>query len=291
VEISPGEKATLTHDLSILQSYANLYPESFTGLRIDGSRIRMAFADDLDRHRNAISATLHNPDALTFEEAPLSRRALQSIRAEVVGAWRNDHRQPLMGDGLGYSTVLVHLRPPFEGLAQELHRRYGDSLEITVGFKRFPPGGSSDAANYVKTPQEILVSRHIELKVGLIDDVVCAGDDLRGQVWLTNKRPQSINIETGAIASGGIRRPHCDQISGWFSGALSAAGVNLRLAPEECGPIALVVGTASCDSTDLYVPTPGLYEAVARVPVRVSSADGWKQEGEMLARGATLTVR
>jgi hypothetical protein len=291
VDVFPEQNAILRHDVRVLQSYGNLHPESFTGLRIDGSRIRMAFADDLEQHRTAISTTLRNPDALTLEEALYSREELQSIRAEIAGAWRDDPRQPLMGDGVGYSTASVHLRPPFARLAQELHRQYGEALEITIGFKRFPPQAALMLTNYAAAPQETLSTPHIGFHIELNENVVAAGDDVRGQVWLTNKGVDPIKIDSGSAAAGGIRRPDSDQMSGWFSGPLAGVGVTFRLAPKERGAIALVVGTASCEPTDLYVPSPGLYEVVARIRARVSSSDGAEQEGEMLAHSATLTLR
>jgi len=291
VDVSPEQNASLRHDVRVLQSYGNAHPESFTGLRIDGNKIRVAFARDLEQHRSAISTTLRNPDALTLEEAPNSRRELQSIGAEIAGVGRDDPRRPLMGHGVGYSTVSIRLRAPFERLAQELHRQYGDSIEITVGFKRFPPQASPTPTDCTTTSQEMLSTPQIELKIELRENTVAAGDDVHGQVWLINKGAKPVNIDTGSVAAGGIRRPDSDQVSGWFCGGLAGVGVNFLLAPEERGAIALAVGTASCEPTDLYVPSPGLYEVVARIRARVSFSDGENQEGEMLAHGATLMVR
>jgi len=273
-----------------MQSYAELHPESFTGLRVDGNRIMVAFTDQLDQHRNAIGSRLRNPNAVILEAAAHSRRELQAIRAEIAAVWRDDPRQPLMGDGVGYSKVSIRLRPPFERLAQELHRKYGESLEITIGFKRFPPLAAPLRTNRATTPQQTLLTPHMDLQIELSETVVAPGDDVRGQIWLTNMGAYPVKIDTDSLVAGGIRRAGADQLIGWFSGALGGVGVSFRLAPEERGAIALVVGTASCEPTPRFVPSPGLYEVVARIPARVSSSGDGSQDGDLLAQGATLTV-
>lgn len=291
MDADPEQGANLRRDVSIAQSYAQLHPESFTGLRIDGHTIRMAVTDELEQHRNAISRNLHDPETLILEQTAYSRRDLQAIRSQIVGAWRHDPRRPLMGDGVGYSSVKLGLKPRFESLAQDLDRQYGKALEITIGFKKFPPGATPTPMRHATPPQETLVAPHIELRIELTHDEVVSGEDARGQVWFSNKGEGIVNIDTGSIVAGGIRRPGSEQMSGWFSGMLAGVGRSFRLAPGERGAITLVVGTASCEASDVYLPSPGRYEVLAPVRARVSSSDDGNQDGEMLARGATLMLR
>jgi hypothetical protein len=111
------------------------HPEDFGGLRVSGELVIASFTSHLDEHLRGLQASVEHPELVRVELAqrPMAKR--EADAREIRQRLANDPRRPLQGNGPGQ----VRLRAPFESLAAQLHREFGASLKITLGFKPFPP--------------------------------------------------------------------------------------------------------------------------------------------------------
>lgn len=283
-------------DIAAVRAYAEAQTESFAGFRLggrDGTGLSVAFTGDPEPHRAALSAALRNPAGLVLDTAPYSRREMDSIRDELRSTLSAAPGRPMQGIGVGYMAVDLKLRAPCASLAAELSRRYGQSLEIVVGFKRFPPARPAAALSASRVPEPTFIAPELLLTIELerdSRDSVEAGEDVRGKVWIANGGRSEVLISTDSIVSGGVKRSDLDSMSGNCSGALAGTGAEFLLSPGERASLALVVGTACCEPNDLYVPAPGIYEVMAPVPLHLHNAASVPRR-QLVAKGATLTLR
>lgn len=179
------------------------------------------------------------------------------------------------------------MRAPFAELAADLHREYGDSLEITVGHKPFPAELRGDRQP-VPLPTPTVTVPGLELKVTVDEPHVAPGEDLEGRVIFANRGPHRVEGMTGVL-TGGVRRDGQDFLAGTFAGAITLQGYGIGLAPGSSRELPLIIGTASCLPDSSYVVPPGRYEVVAAVPFNQPDRPS-TQRPQLVARGAWLTV-
>lgn len=119
----------------IIRRYGAGHADTYGDLRWDDDHYVVSFTGALEEHRcnlRSLVAGLAEVEVVStrYPSAYLSE-VIDAVRAEFHG----DERRILSQSGPGHVT----LRAPFADIAAELHRRYGDALDITVGSKAFPP--------------------------------------------------------------------------------------------------------------------------------------------------------
>ncbi|MCW2523731.1 MAG: hypothetical protein JWO63_2066, partial [Frankiales bacterium] len=96
-----------------------------------------AWFTDPAAHETALRAVLEHPELVDFRIAPRSERARSAVRAEV-DALLGAHAGSWYGVGDRVSTISVSLAGSATELAAELHRRFGDAVEITIASFKYP---------------------------------------------------------------------------------------------------------------------------------------------------------
>jgi hypothetical protein len=267
------------------RDYVAGHPEVFGGLRVSGELVIVAFTSHLDEHLRGLRASVEHPELVRVELAQHPRTKLEADAREIRQRLANDPRRPLQGNGPGQ----VRLRAPFESLAADLHREFGASLQITVGFKPFPPEHIVDPQP-VPLPVPTLVMPGLALTIVTDSFRVVQGEDLRGHVVFHNRGSTDMADTTGGLLVGAVRADHDDDcIAGAHAGAIAWVGRHIQLSPGASTEVPLLIGTASRLPDTSYVVPPGRYEIIVAVGYRqlVPTPEG---RPLLVARGAWITV-
>lgn len=283
------------HDMEVVRAYGEEHGESFCGVRFEGEVIKVAFTEGLAAHAEALRSRLESPELLVVEGGTYSRRALEDTCAQIKRNWGDLSKEHYMSIGVSYTSVSVGLTATGVAAAKELHRRYGGVLDITVGFKPYPPGSHRTRLPPAGLPTASLPVAGLRLEIRLGSDVVSAGEDVRGEVRFWNDGRAKLLVDTGSIVAGGIRRPGAGEMSGGSASNLIGTGLMFTLKPGACRGIDLVVGTASCEPNADYVPKPGRYEVVVGIDATIIMGRGVigrgvERRGMLVASGAHLTL-
>lgn len=245
----------------LIQDYGKRHPESFGGVRWNDDHYVVSFTDRLDAHRTELRALVADPSMIEVDPAGYTGAYLRRIGEEIRAELRHDPRRVLRASGPGTVT----LRAPFAAVAADLHVRYGDALDITVGTKPFPPERIVDPP-LVRLPVSTIDLPDLVLDFDIGEATVAPGDDLSGTVTLTNQGRERLRFLSGA-AVGSIRQPGSDHLSGTFHGWMSSVGLNVDLQHAQSTDLPLIVGTTSCLPDRSYVVEPARYELVVAVSV------------------------
>lgn len=245
----------------IIRRYGAGHADTYGDLRWDDDHYVVSFTGALEEHRcnlRSLVAGLAEVEVVStrYPSAYLSE-VIDAVRAEFHG----DERRILSQSGPGHRT----LRAPFADIAAELHRRYGDALDITVGSKAFPPERITEFRT-VPLPISGVDLPQLAVELHLDSAAVAAGDDLRGTAALTNRGQDRLSFLTG-LMTGGVRHPGDDKPAGSFIGAVATVGLNVDLRHGQSRDVPVVIGTASCLPDRSYVVPAGAYEVVAALSV------------------------
>lgn len=132
----------------------------FGGIRVDGELVVVAFTADLEEHLRDLQASVEHPELVRVERAKYPVAKLEADIRAIHRQLQGDPRYPERGGSPGH----IRLRAAFAELAAELHREYGDALEITVGHKPFPPEKIGDR-QLVPIPTPAVTVPGLELTV------------------------------------------------------------------------------------------------------------------------------
>jgi hypothetical protein len=144
--------------------------------------------------------------------------------------------------------------------AEELHRQFGDALELTVGALPYPPdrrpsrppaaGPSHPPAPGQLDPQEIVA----ELAGPA---VVSSGHTLRHGLLLTNLTDHELQIATNGQVTAAVVDPNTGEVVGGSADPEVLPLIIFRVAPGQTGQVPLLIGTASSTPRLGYAIPPG----------------------------------
>jgi hypothetical protein len=153
----------------------------------------------------------------------------------------------------------ITLAPTAVAVAEDLHRRFGDSVRLTVGGLPYPPGREPDRSlGYLlrHPPGELLGQREAEVRLDGAA-TVRSGQTLRHGLLLRNLTDRVLPIATnGNLTAGGVD-PQTGQVVGGFAGAQTMPLIMFPVAPGNTERIPLVIGTASFRPDLGYAVPPG----------------------------------
>jgi hypothetical protein len=166
-------------------------------------------------------------------------------------------------------------QPPFHvGLASwatdtaaDLHRRFGDGVELRVGVLGYPdPWAAPVRSIEAKAPLDP-AEAVVELDG---PGVVRSGDFLRTGLLLTNVSDHDLTVNTNGQLTALVLDPRTSDVVGGFSGAQTLPSVRFDLRPGDRTTIPLLVGTTS------FVPDLGyrLPEGAWEMAADLRFADG-----------------
>lgn len=267
-----------------VRDYVADHADVFSGIRVDGSLVVVAFTADVEEHLRGLQASVEHPELVRVEQARYSEARLTADIQAVRRRLADDPRDPELGGGPGF----IQLRAPFGDLAAELHEKYGDALQVTVGHKPFPPEKIVDR-RAVPIPTPTVTVPGLELTITVDTPTVAAGEDAHGRVLFANRGQRRVEGMTGLLTAG-VRRESDEYMAGNFAGAVAFIGHPVRLAPGETKELGLIIGTASCLPDTSYVVPPGHYEVIATIPFNQAESQEASAHPFLVASGAWITV-
>lgn len=182
------------------------------------------------------------------------REALSRLRAEEPSALRGYPSLDREQAGPPYSIALAAWA---QDVAAELHRRFGEEVELTVGALPYPPGRSprrpvrpAREADPVLAPDEAEVD---------LDGpaVVRSGHTLHHGLLVRDRSGDGLAIATNGRVTAVVVDPATGDVVGGFAGAQTLPGVVFRVPPAGTERIPLLIGTASATEGLGYAVPPG----------------------------------
>jgi hypothetical protein len=139
----------------------------------------------------------------------------------------------------------IWLEPRATATAQDLHRQFGDDVELTVGALPYPPGRppprppAAGPAPGLLDPDEIAA----ELDGAA---VVSSGHTLRHGLLLRNRTGRDLQIATNGQVTAIVVDPSTGEVVGGYAGFQNLPLIIFRVAPGQTERVPLLIGTASC---------------------------------------------
>jgi len=151
---------------------------------------------------------------------------------------------------------MIELAPWAATVAEELHRQFGDDVELTVGALPYPPGARPRRQSAATLPSDLLDSREITVELDG-PAVVRSGHTLRHGLLLHNLSGRDLQIATNGQVTAAVVDLQTGEVVGGFSGWQTAPLVIFRVAAGATERIPLLVGTASATPRLGYVVPAG----------------------------------
>lgn len=150
----------------------------------------------------------------------------------------------------------IDLAPWAVTTAEELHRQFGDDVELRVGALPYPPGPEPRPQPVTTPLPDLLDSREITVELDG-PAVVRSGHTLRHSLLVRNLSGRDLQIATNGQVTAAVVDPQTGEVVGGFSGWQTAPLVIFRVAAGATEPIPLLIGTASYTPQLGYVVPAG----------------------------------
>ena len=150
----------------------------------------------------------------------------------------------------------IGLAPWAAATAAELHRRFGDDVELTVGALPYPPGAQPRPRRATAPLPGLLDSREVTVELDG-SAVVRSGRTLRHRLLVRNLSGRDLQIATNGQVTAEVVDPQSGEVVGGFSGSLTWPLVIFRVAAGATEPVPLLIGTASFTPRLGYVVPAG----------------------------------
>lgn len=191
--------------------------------------------------------------------------------AAAVAKVRSQHGEVVMAWGAELIVLAAHA----EDVAHELRERFGESVELVLGTRRFPSGSW--------WPEEPTDSQHVHdpladtrrlpdwLDVQVdAPAVVTIGPDQKVRAVITNRGRSDVSILTAgppALLAGYLTHPGELVALSTAGGARHLAAVLTPVASQTSVELPVVFGVGATWHTQGFTVAPGGYELIAVVPV------------------------
>jgi hypothetical protein len=140
--------------------------------------------------------------------------------------------------------------------AEELHRQFGDDVELTVGALAYPPGRQPPPRPAPDPPPGLLDPREITAELDG-PAAVRSGHTLCHGLLVGNLTRQELTIATNGQVTAVVVDPRTGQAVGGYAGFQTLAGIFFRVAAGATERIPLLIGTASFTPELGYILPPG----------------------------------
>lgn len=164
------------------------------------------------------------------------------LRDEQPGALRqypmpevDERRQP---------PFAIHLAAWTVDAAEELHRQFGDNVELTVGALPYPPGARPEPTPAADELPALLNPREIAAELDG-PAVIKSGHELRHGLLLRNFTDSELRIPTNGTVFADVVDPETGEAVGGFHGARTLMLMVFRVAPGETVRIPFLIATVS----------------------------------------------
>jgi hypothetical protein len=127
----------------------------------------------------------------------------------------------------------ITLAPSAVAVAEDLHRRFGDSVLLTVGCLPYPPGRPPDRPLDILTrppPGELLDPQEAEARLDG-PATVRSGQTLHHGLLVRNLTGRELTIATNGQVTAVVVDPRTGNVIGGFAEAQHPIGIDFRVAP------------------------------------------------------------
>src|ERR1700761_8585301 len=165
----------------------------------------------------------------------------------------------LDSDRAGPPPFTIGLASWATGVAEELHRQFGDQVDLTVGALPYPPGTARRPGSRSRPSAEPLELLDPDEVTAALDSpaVVRSGATLDHGLLLTNHTARELQVMTNGRVTAIVVDLETGERVGGFSGAQTLPGIRFRVEPGQTERIPLLIGTDSFDPRLGYTVPPG----------------------------------
>jgi hypothetical protein len=160
----------------------------------------------------------------------------------------------------------IRLAPTAVAVAEDLHTRFGDNVDLTVGALPYPPGRPRRWPPFTEPPTEPLSPQQATVELDG-PAVVRSGHTLRHRLLLHNHSGDHLKIATNGHLTTTVVDPATGEMVGGFTGAQTLPLIAYRVAPAQTEPIPLLTGTSSFTPRLGYAVPPGSWGIQATVTI------------------------
>ena len=174
-----------------------------------------------------------------------------------------------LGFNADHTAVIVTIRADHMAEALDLKAKYGDAIELTIGWLPYPPE-SPPGRNRCGPPMPHASADTLGLTAtATVDDATSkSGADGTGTVVITNTSATALTIQFDSGLAGYLTDSPGATI-GVFSTGFAGTGLGWTVAPGASATIRLDFGTTSCDPKYGYSLPAGTYDLVVSVRIQV----------------------
>ena len=159
-------------------------------------------------------------------------------------------------DDVGPPPFVIRLAPWAAATAAELHRQFGDDVDLTVGALAYPPGRQPPRPPAAGPAPDLLDPHEIAVELDG-PAVVGSGHNLLHGLLVRNLTGRELQIATNGQVTAVVVDPDTGEVVGGFSGLENRPLIMFNVAPGQTGRIPLLIGTASCTPRLGYAIPPG----------------------------------
>ncbi len=153
----------------------------------------------------------------------------------------------------------ITLAPTGVAVAEDLHRRFGASVRLTVGYLPYPPGRQPERSldHLLRLPPgELLAPAEAEVRLDG-PAIVRTGQTLRHGLLVRNLTGRVLPVATNGNVTSVVVEPQTGQVAGGFAGFQRLPLIMFPVAPGTTERIPLLTGTASFRPDLGYSVPPG----------------------------------
>jgi hypothetical protein len=257
------EQAKLQPDVTIIRNYAGAHADEWGDISFawDPARLVVAFSGDaVHEHEAALRSLVAFPDQLEVRRTTYSVARLEQMRAEAHEMALKTELGP-MGSAISLGKLRMMLWAGQERFAVELSERYGDAVDITVGYLHFPDRlllSYDGSPLHLPTPERPPVLPSDEFEVTLSKPLqVRSGHHVMSEVVLRNRGREEIVVPTNGQLLARIVDPRTGEGIGSYEGAQAVPLIRFIAPSSGAVEIPLLVGTACTVSRLGYATPPG----------------------------------
>lgn len=255
----------LSGDVGVVRRYGREHPNTYGDLWVSDGRLQVGMTADLELHAARLQASVVHPELMDVVRVRWTLAHLEEVCAEVEKAVAA-HRGLLHSVGLTRQRVQVGLRADGVAVAADLHARFGDAVDTSVGLWRYPTG--PDGSRAMEPPTATGAADGIDLWLRLDSEEVRSGADLAATLVAHNTGLTTVRMRYGDR----LRATVLDRdgaVAGVITGFQQSVEHTAVAEPDRIVYFPVVVGTAGVEH---YATPPGRYRVV--VDVDVANIDG-----------------
>jgi hypothetical protein len=205
--------------------------------------------------------------------------ALARLRDQQPGAL-TEYPMPDVDEGR-QPPFTIQLAAWAAATAEELHRQFGDSVDLTVGVLPYPPGREMRRQAAVGRQPDLLNPQEITAELDG-PAVVSSGQTLRHGLLLRNLTGRELQIATNGQVTAVIVDLATDEVVGGFAGFQNLPLIIFRVAPAQNRRIPLLIGTASFTPRLGYAVPAGSWGIQATVTIGPDPRDSPRRRTPVL---------